>query len=621
MRAGYSTISYQLFAAILAVLSLVACAPQRTEVIPQPSRPVDAPPWNAPPWTGPLSQLGLAGDSVSFEGPVLIWDPDVTPEAMGDVLKAVRDTRLLRSAIHDFERGPYAAARLNVQTAEDSLRSLEQSAGQRDSQLRTAALWYAKEVQDKLQDELSKAKSKRVWERWCEAKIWDMASWKDLALDEGSPAELQTEVQPMCADFYRERNLLIGPGCTDKLSCLWLEGVLRTEIWQKRLSVPLADGRRPSDVLISWLNDGTWRSILAQTDLVRRASVRNAVMGLRQVRIGSFNVNGQDNNRLRGLFAASPQADLQVDSSGNTSSDEVRGQAILDGLSPEELLNVVESTSLPLAQIQPETMLVPGAESDSMRQDLFQSVREALRLFAARQYPDQISVADALVSELPRPALWESATQHPLLAPVFDAGAEDSATLLTEARAKVQDARTEFDRSTSELRALEQQWTDVLQRGLQAASREGATQALWPRARLRLQNFEVLSATLSLDPELGSVTSCAGVCEGVHHGLELDEASGRIRLVIPAEFFFNALLWRSGPAHTADEVPTSGDTQGAERTNGFSELAFEDLRGAVAEFELDPGQVGAIAILSGKMFIKRNGRTLYEGATSFLPQP
>ena len=610
----------------------------------------------APAWPEMSPRLGLAArpnaDVETWDGSLLIWDKRVSVEQMARVITAARDNRVAKSRVETY-------ARTTLRPAEEELRGLRltrddlqaragASEGVRAARLEFARDWFGKRLaglaESGVLDAAGVDRTQRIFAAYCEAKLWDLAAFGDLALTRWTTVPTPLA---LCAGVYADRGLLNAeaPECaaamrgeSDWVSCLWSQGVLKTEMFGTRYdNVFVAPGATPAPTdieraakLRAWIGDGTLAAILAQTDALRRPGVRNAIMGQRVARPMAFNVNGANNNDFRSIFV--PRE--------GTPTGAVDSPLAL--MSPEFLINQIESASLDPAAIATEARLIDGID-DVARREALVTLRREIADFGAREFPSGASVSDWLFNAgIPaalKPARYDLVREGSAFGDVFSAVSQEYAELIaTNARA-IAAAESRLAELRLESSRLENGWSDAMQSGLRVAVDPGATSAFWTKARVEAREFSATAAAgrvvrimFRLGPEFEHVGAC----------LDLSSTAASVQVTCPEDVrsaHLPVLMRDAGVAAAFDqatgrlELVASIDDPAAfglgerigpldidARSNGFNDLSPASLVGLRWRLELFSAQLDGLPILTGKIeILSADGSVVHEGATSLMP--
>lgn len=276
----YQKLTFMVMATGL-TFSLVGCgkwakAPEQT---------VDAEPVPSYPETSE-HVLGLQGTdrAVGFGGTMLIFNDDTTPELIADVLQASLDSRVAWAEARRFEvESEYKLMYTDrgiVPSAIDALKkdldaftqvALAKTPIPLETKTENAIAWFPQEL-DKLygpEDSVDRVAAVAFWPYYCDAKLFELATNSYFAA-----ATFSQRPTPMafCEGHYQSQGYFQDPLCADNeagqnyFACLWKDGVVKTW-WFKNGYFAESEAetglKEKFDGLLSEPNLETFRRILA----------------------------------------------------------------------------------------------------------------------------------------------------------------------------------------------------------------------------------------------------------------------------------------------------------------------------------------------------------------------
>jgi hypothetical protein len=278
------------FITYLAFVALTACGGSVDKADQQLEGQLDLPDYRSQD-NEPLALTGESGN-LYFTGSLIVWDSAVTPAQIKRIGDASRGARTIKSEIATYNNTEIAPLRAEVASVDKSLegvrhgRAMAIQRGYQNSDLvRTVLLpvaegWFPKRV-----NELKTAGAigegdlphiNRMFNAYCEFKMWE------LALSPLASAKFLDRPTPlaMCEAYYKQKGYFTNAalcsesesGGQDYFSCLWNDGVLRSELFVSKLeSTPCRPTPNAADypsrgaAIKDWVAKGIIQKILADT--------------------------------------------------------------------------------------------------------------------------------------------------------------------------------------------------------------------------------------------------------------------------------------------------------------------------------------------------------------------
>jgi hypothetical protein len=455
------------------------------------------------------------------------------------------------------------------------------------------------------QSELDEAMT--VFSRYCEAKIWEFLAnragvdrfthprWSQRP----TPSQICEGVYQKLG-FFNEDSTTCQSGQQNFMSCMLNEGLLKTSFFAGRYENKITgQSRSKAEILSSWMENGTW-SFLLQTSSPERTKISTSLLKQSQPKPAlfcrDFNSPTENLHDHCGIFVpdAGEPTDLLT--------------SALDKMSPRFLVTQMEDLSLSIAvgnggiAVAEKALLIPAARVDESKRALMKELREVISAFARR---DSLaaSVSDLLFNRVEASAGIgavkgaELRLAVPAVAEIMRAGAGDEQVKLMELRESQAGLRTRIQDAKTKLASLDLAWTEALQVGAAAATKDGVSQAFAPKTELSLDfdGKKLLVHWAITDKGEPIFSGCAGDrCDSFASYAEVayDETDDTIEFDANAEQLKAALVDIEGQA-----------ASNAARTDGFSLVNTAQLDGADVHVVIQLGRVSGEMIAGGTVVI------------------
>ena len=608
---------------------------------------------------------------ITYRTTMLIINPKTDPSLLGEVVNASVFSREAFAEARAFEitndyKNLYGDSGLEIQALHymtNDLRNFELKSLQKnpisiERRVENARSWIAKELDDiKLSSE-QRETFDTAWGSYCDAKVIELASNSIFA---ASSYKAVPTPQPFCAEYYESRGYFAGPSCVNPsqgnyFTCLWQEGVLKTQWFQPLPALPASatpeetaawtsfnsamEAKRAKLNSLLTSDPIGFQKVLAldpekvaiQADPIRnkinptffvsiftRQLVKQAGNNVVWCSIATFGIKDPSFSPLCTLFSQAPlprsPADWIDSMEGRT-----QGASLVDLPAPPAPR---KATTQQIMRYVGERNKGLTSESDR----LFHSVLTSPKPLETPAYE---GAGDDFVGSLDEIRTLLAAVLYGTFAP------EDLKERVERTR-NIQYRQQKIAEVKAQSKELQDQTNESIDRGLKATNAgniaDGSNVAFgfievrfhfkqlgqillgefWPK------DSEVSNRTTHIfrgcyDVDQGKSVDCPSEIPGDTEGLVIYPAtltknpdSGRIDL---------SMVVSEPEAVSLDTKPRVDTSTGA-LPNYFMDFSADEFRNKTLRFEIYSNRVdGYLDILTGKMFISAEGKDLYEGGIS-----
>ena len=574
-------------------------------------------------WRGFDGDLNLAPrNEMQFTGSMLTWDSRASGAAIAAMTGEVARLRRIWAEYHETKFHRISEAQSKIDAIKGPLRQLRrdlQAMPQtRGMQMPVAGVWWENQIARNerlgvVEPAGGAVHAKLVFDRYCEAKLWELAVTPQVLAAGNSERPLALG---LCESVYAAQGFFSGPVCQSAMhnngragswfSCIWREGVFQSRAFYSRYN---ADKQ---SLIAAMEHDGYLREALASAD--RGADARASILGMKKARKKTFSrfENDPAEEMLRELF-------IPNQSYGHGSIDLATPRALLDSV--EELPRTQSAVNVDLA-------FFPRAKIDALAFAAERDAHGALAALGKRDFVSFASTSDFMWNgnslTMPWSEWMDVAENHVWLAGIMDAVPAPFGDQLCEFRANLVQALSSLELIRNRQSVVDQEFSEQAARALAASVVPGIAQAFWPEVSFKIFRAEAamgvvltgVSMALSRDGQAieGFVRASAADCQGRRSALcaWLDSRTGAVRIKLnPRQLAGQGFALRVA-------APADIDS----RTRGFNEIPAEFDDDTSLEMVLYLGRIGRTPVISGRTVFQRAGLDgigwEVEGEVSFL---
>lgn len=602
----------------------------------------------------------------TYRTTMLIINEGADPVLLGEVINAsVYSREVFASARrfeneHDFKE-LYSDSGLELKAVEMmkkdlstfELRELQKNPMTVEERKVNIKGWLESELNSLPLDQGQRNEFNAAWGAYCEAKIIEWAANSNFA---ASRYQELPSPQMLCSDYYASAGLLQGASCQNPrsgnyFSCLWKEGVAKTR-WFQDLTPP-APSSAPEE-LATW---STQRDEMVKKQALLEELLTTSIDGFQKVLAldpskVSINSNPVKNKVNSNFFVSIFTQQLAKEPGNNVTwcsvppfgikDRSLSGICTLFGMaavepSPATWIDAFEGRS------EGDIAFTFPATSENGRP----SFQQFLRYLGERD-KGRTSEGDRLFHQVLQ-------SPKPMETPSFDSAGEEFKSQLEMLRSQLaqvlygsldEDARAEKEsrmrnieyreakiaEMQSEMRAIELQTEEALNRGLKATNAPGVAHGfLDVRFHFKQVGSILTGEFWQKDTEEG------GVPKGIFRGCfdliakqsipcpeDLAIEDREETQVFRAELNRDAKTGQINMAMIVDEPDTVGlaakpraKAEDGETLSYFMDLDSSTFKGRRLRFELYPNRLEeSLDILTGRVFIEEGTKILYEGGIS-----
>jgi hypothetical protein len=498
--------SIKILAAATAIIAVASCGDATpNEAEKQKRSTLELPDFNLA--ADPLQTLEN-GESQIYLGNILIWDKNPPIE---EVEKIVENAALIRNSKADwmlFKNKNLIPAEQSVLGLRQDIRDAEKESISgpviREAQRIAATTWFRTTMNSFVDDQTitieQRIAADRVFDAYCEAKIWELGIYGLFNRQNGASEELMFNRRPspvqLCERFYAENFFqdakLCGPSAKGKsyFQCIWQEGILKTRFFDGRYEIPFEDAGcsgLKSERLLEWVKNGTFTEPLASGSP------------------SSFPVKILNQKKLpRDVVSSECRKAFEPEGGYPRSSDTLTN---LYYASPYMLIDATED---PNEYHREALQLVPWSELTPQAIETMKTFQNAIKLMSVRDGGIQ-SVSDYLYNyptTVPQaPLELERIKSAPEYDHIFSAMDPKYKPIISGLNSQLADAEVKkdnFDKKAFEIQSI---YVDLLNKTATAAGLTGVSSALFANSKLTVENFDgIFEIRYKLDDINGSTS-------------------------------------------------------------------------------------------------------------------
>lgn len=634
-----------ILSATVALWALSACG-KWADSDPLPIESIESPQY--PKQIGSVFDLSPGVASIGFGGTMVVWNENVSPQNIADLLQASIDSRLAWTRSKEFseqndydlkysEGGIYARALKDMKASLNAFEAEEkEKLGIDYETLRTSS-------DNLLDDELNllfpnnidmQNSTRVIFHTYCEAKIWDLATNSFFAANQY--AERPTPLA-MCEPYYRSNGFFSDESCSpasegkNYLSCFWNSGVKNSSFYQSYNT----DQKNIISELISPDSIASMGSILALKD--DAFTFKSPIYKRRTI-----GENKENRTYFSDLILAQSkgsklcQAIIPENRSLCSAFQKSYSKDQISSLemSPFDYISMIEGTNAERSSLLP---LPPRPNSNFNTKQMLAYLgqryahknSESDRMFhkvVEGQVPFKQNPSDAILASL------SSEIENSLSGRLYPALTGESLNQYLQRKAQISDLESDLNFKTRFYNDLTDDITETSDRAFTVANRSEVAHSLVEirfkvsnrqgllRGYFWIKDFEdvVVLGCLDLAANVQKNDSCSPAPEDkIEANLVIpaksfhrDRTTGRIDFEIDLEM-----------AETIGFSPKERLDLGSETFDSFNDFKLDYLADKTLRLEAYPNVVRNIMdILTGKAFISDGSTDIHEAAISLWDQ-